>query len=132
MHLEQLLRSKLKESKNIDEWKEKIIEDIQKVTGDDSSLALVGFGFNSFEKLCRYYMIHPDHVNSFGSRIVRFIIQIDKYFKHITYYKNMKDIRKDRKRNANKKQMVSEPIIWDDYKKLKFPTPDFTAKSRCI
>lgn len=116
MHLEQLLRSKLKESKNIDEWKEKIIEDIQQVTGDDSSLALAGFGFNSFEKICRYFMISPDCVNSFGfSKVKTFIKRIGKKFKQI---KNLKDIRKDGKRNAINNQLLSEPITWDDYKKV--------------
>lgn len=48
MHFEQILRNKLNDSMSIEEWKDNIIGDIQQVTGDDTSLSLIGINFESF------------------------------------------------------------------------------------
>lgn len=112
MHLEQLLRSKLKESKNIDEWKEKIIEDIQQVTGDDSSLALVGLGFNKFENI-DYGLLNSSFLNN--SFFISTFLQ--KTCRHINNLKELISF-KNKSKKRNKKQMVSEPMTWDDYKKV--------------
>lgn len=50
MHFEHMLKSCLRKSKNEKDWQEKVSQCIQKVTGDDTSLSLIGVGFNSFEQ----------------------------------------------------------------------------------
>lgn len=48
MHFEDVLKSTLGKARDEKDWQEKIEKQIQKVTGDDTSLSLIGVGFNSF------------------------------------------------------------------------------------
>lgn len=48
MHFEAMLKKSLQKAENEEDWKNIVEQAIQKVTGDDTSLALVGIGFKSF------------------------------------------------------------------------------------
>lgn len=48
MHFEDMLKRCLKKAKDEDDWKNYVINHIQEVTGDDTSLSLIGVGFESF------------------------------------------------------------------------------------
>ena len=50
MEFESILKKSLNKAKNEEEWKTNIQNDIQKVTGDDTSFALIGIGYESFNK----------------------------------------------------------------------------------
>ncbi len=50
MHFEDMLKRCLKKAKDEDDWKNRVIKCIQEVTGDDTSLSLIGVGFKSFGK----------------------------------------------------------------------------------
>lgn len=50
MHFEYILKNCLKKSRDEKEWQERVSKCIQKVTGDDTSLSLIGVGFSSFEQ----------------------------------------------------------------------------------
>ena len=50
MHFEDMLKRCLKKAKDEEDWKNRIIHCIQEVTGDDTSLSLIGLGFESFER----------------------------------------------------------------------------------
>lgn len=50
MHFEDKLKSCLRKSKNEEDWKNRVIQIIQEVTGDDTSLSLIGVGFESFSQ----------------------------------------------------------------------------------
>ena len=50
MHFEDMLKRCLKKAKDEEDWKNLVEQEIQKVTGDDTSLSLVGIGFNSFDQ----------------------------------------------------------------------------------
>ena len=64
MHFEHMLKSSLRKSKDEKDWQEKINYCIQKVTGDDTSLSLIGVGFNSFEQFKN--MMTSQTVSSIG------------------------------------------------------------------
>ncbi|MBR0036272.1 MAG: protein phosphatase 2C domain-containing protein [Bacteroidales bacterium] len=50
MHFEDMLKRCLKKANDEEEWKKLLMQSIQEVTGDDTSLALIGIGFESFGK----------------------------------------------------------------------------------
>lgn len=50
MHFEDMLKRSLRQAKDEEEWKNRVIKHIQDVTGDDTSLSLIGVGFESFGK----------------------------------------------------------------------------------
>lgn len=50
MHFEHMLKRCLYNARDEKTWKEVIVQSIQKVTGDDTSLSLIGVGFESFGK----------------------------------------------------------------------------------
>ena len=50
MHFEEILKRCLRKAKDEDDWKIRVIQSIQEVTGDDTSLSLIGIGFESFGK----------------------------------------------------------------------------------
>lgn len=50
MHFEHMLKNCLRKSRDEKDWQERINQCIQKVTGDDTSLSLIGVGFSSFEQ----------------------------------------------------------------------------------
>lgn len=51
MHFEDMLKRCLRQAKDEEDWEKRIIKHIQEVTGDDTSLSLIGVGFDSFDKL---------------------------------------------------------------------------------
>lgn len=51
MHFEFILKRSLQEAKDKSDWQERIEKSIQKVTGDDASLALIGIGFDNFKQV---------------------------------------------------------------------------------
>jgi len=51
MHFQGILLEGLKSSKNEKEWEKSIQKEIQRVTGDDSSLSLIAIGYKDFEEL---------------------------------------------------------------------------------
>lgn len=51
MHFEYILKRSLQEAKDTIDWKNRIVDRIQKVTGDDASLALIGIGFDTFKQV---------------------------------------------------------------------------------
>lgn len=50
MHFEYVLKQCLQKAKNEDDWKNRLLQNIKMVAGDDTSLSLIGFGFESFSK----------------------------------------------------------------------------------
>jgi hypothetical protein len=50
IHFEKILLKALSESESESEWKQKIIESLGQITGDDMSLSLVALGFESFDE----------------------------------------------------------------------------------
>lgn len=50
MDFEEMLKDCLRKAKNEDDWKTKIWQCIQEVTGDDTSFALIGIGCKAFEQ----------------------------------------------------------------------------------
>ena len=50
MHFENMLKRCLRKATDENNWMNRVQQCIQEVTGDDTSLSLVGVGFNSFEK----------------------------------------------------------------------------------
>jgi hypothetical protein len=50
--------------KCFDEWKKKITEEIQKITGDDYSMTLSCFGFTSFEEVQAKFEIRNEMILS--------------------------------------------------------------------
>lgn len=59
MHFEYILLFCLQNASNVEEWKENIIKYLKKVSGDDATMCLAAFGYNSFSEL----------KNSFSDRI---------------------------------------------------------------
>lgn len=51
MHFHELMRSTLAESKDNEEWQEKIKAETSSVTGDDTSLSLIAIGYDDFDEL---------------------------------------------------------------------------------
>ena len=51
MHFENILKCSLQKSHDEKEWESILIEEISKVTGDDTSLSLIAIGFSSFEQM---------------------------------------------------------------------------------
>lgn len=51
MHFEYILKRSLQEAKDKSDWQERVEKRIQKVTGDDASLALIGIGFDTFKQV---------------------------------------------------------------------------------
>lgn len=49
MHFEHILKKCLRKATDATDWRSKVIAELQKVTGDDVSLALIGYGYDSFE-----------------------------------------------------------------------------------
>ncbi len=50
MHFEDLLKRCLRQAKDEEDWKDRVMKRIQEVTGDDTSLSIIGVGFESFGK----------------------------------------------------------------------------------
>ncbi len=50
MHFEDVLKKSLRQAKDEDDWKNRVMKRIQEVTGDDTSLSIIGVGFESFGK----------------------------------------------------------------------------------
>lgn len=50
MHFEDMLKRCLRQSKDEDDWKNRVMKRIQEVTGDDASLSIIGVGVGSFGK----------------------------------------------------------------------------------
>jgi serine/threonine protein phosphatase PrpC len=65
-HFEHLLLKTLMDEtvKCFDEWKKKITEEIQKITGDDYSMTLSCFGFTSFEEVQAKFEIRNEMILS--------------------------------------------------------------------
>ncbi len=63
-HFENLLLKTLMNDavKSFDDWNKKIMEEIQKVTGDDYSMTLFCFGFTSFEEVKTKYELRNETV----------------------------------------------------------------------
>lgn len=51
MHFEYILKKSLQEAKDESDWQKRVENRIQKVTGDDTSLALIGIGFDNFKQV---------------------------------------------------------------------------------
>jgi len=51
MHFEDVLKRNLKNAQNVKDWEKKIMRDILSVTGDDTSLSLIAYGYDSFYSL---------------------------------------------------------------------------------
>lgn len=103
MHFEQLLRNKLKESKSIEEWREKIIEDIQQVTGDDTSLSLIGINIESYKELKNCF-------DKSNGGFLSFFTKYDTIRELISWLKKMLHDQEE-----EQKAIVSEK--WEYYKK---------------
>lgn len=50
MHFEDMLKRCLRQAKDEDDWKNRVLKRIQEVSGDDTSLSIIGVGFESFGK----------------------------------------------------------------------------------
>lgn len=50
MHFEYILKKSLQEAKDESDWQTRVEKSLLKVTGDDTSLALVGVGYDSFKQ----------------------------------------------------------------------------------
>lgn len=50
MHFEDVLKRCLRQAKDEEDWKNRIMKRIQEVTGDDTSLSIIGVGFETFGK----------------------------------------------------------------------------------
>ena len=55
MHFEYFLLDTLRRSGSLSEWKEKLHSEIQDVTGDDATMAVMLFSFGTFENLKQFY-----------------------------------------------------------------------------
>ena len=64
MHFEYLLKSCLQKSNDVEKWKTLIRDEIQEITGDDTSLSLLAIGFSSFNDLKE--MILPSEIEGFS------------------------------------------------------------------
>lgn len=64
MHFEYIIKECLRIATDEMDWQEKIKERIQKVTGDDTSLSLIGVGFSSFEELKHDFTDYPKSMNN--------------------------------------------------------------------
>lgn len=56
MHFEYMILKHLVDSESVDEWKDSLAEDINERAGDDQTLALAAFGFESFQIMRQYYV----------------------------------------------------------------------------
>lgn len=61
MHFEHMLKSCLGQSRDAEEWKEKIQNELLKVTADDCSLSLIAYGFSSFDNLKHTIKVNCDN-----------------------------------------------------------------------
>lgn len=64
MHFEDMLKRSLRQAKDERDWENRIMNCIQEVTGDDTSLSLIGVGFESFRKFKNIMTAHS--VSSVG------------------------------------------------------------------
>ena len=64
MHFEDMLKRCLRQAKDERDWENRIMNCIQEVTGDDTSLSLIGVGFESFGKFKNIMTAHS--VSSVG------------------------------------------------------------------
>jgi len=98
MHFENMLKECLKKSKDEKDWQEKVIQRIQVVTGDDTSMSLIAFGFDSFNKL--------KSISEVPTKGLREILKHEKKIKNLE-----KDL-------ANKKELFNNSIKsgWESYK----------------
>ncbi|MDI9312376.1 MAG: hypothetical protein QM535_19355 [Limnohabitans sp.] len=109
-HFEHLLLKTLmcETVKCFEDWKHKIIDEIQKVTGDDYSMTLSCFGFTSFEEVqakfdIRNEMILNDYIKVYES-VAKPIEQLET---------SLENARIDKEFTLNQ--------LWNDYK-LKYQT----------
>lgn len=99
MHFEDILKRSLKKAKDEMDWEVRIKQEIQKVTGDDTSLSLIGVGFDSF--------------NKFKSVMATSSIKVIKKLKEL------EEIIANQKQNLSKMQKIYEQTIksgWENYK----------------
>ena len=55
MHFEYTLLNSMQNSSTMEEWKKKIEEELDEVSGDDFTMCLAAFGFNSFEDIKQHF-----------------------------------------------------------------------------
>ncbi len=109
-HFEHLLLKTLmfETVKCFEDWKQKIIEEIQKVTGDDYSMTLSCFGFTSFEDVqtkfeIRNEMILNNYIKAY-ERVVKPIEQLET---------SLENAKLEKENTLNQ--------LWNEYK-LKYQT----------
>jgi serine/threonine protein phosphatase PrpC len=86
-----------------EEWKQKIIEEIQKVTGDDYSMTISCFGFTSFEEVktkfeIRHEMIFNDYIKVY-EKVAKPIEQLET---------SLENAKIDKENTLNQ--------LWNEYK----------------
>ena len=86
-------------SKNENEWQEIMKLSIQKVTGDDTSLSLIGVGFDSFEM--------------FKKMMLRKSVSSIKKINGLE--REMKDLRTKLEQKSNEYEIAIK-VGWDSYK----------------
>ena len=81
MHFEFILKRSLQEAKDKSDWQERIEKSIQKVTGDDASLALIGIGFDNFKQvksMAKKQINGFDKIRQHELKIKRLKIELEK------------------------------------------------------
>ncbi len=109
-HFEHLLLKTLMDEtvKCFDDWKQKIMEEIQKVTGDDYSMTLSCFGFTSFEEVQAKFETRNEIISN------NFIEKYERVAKPVEQYETSLENAKIEKENTLNQ-------LWNEYK-LKYQT----------
>ena len=109
-HFEHLLLKTLlyEKVRCLEDWKQKIIDEIQKVTGDDYSMTLHYFGFASFEELQTRFETRKEIVSN------NFIEKYERAAKPVEHYETTLENAKIEKENTLNQ-------LWNEYK-LKYQT----------
>ena len=111
MQFEYAMLQTMFNSDNIEEWKQKLINEIGSVAGDDYSISLVTIGYNSFQEIKGHF---NKRMHDVYRHYVTDLEKQDEMMKNL--FEEKKIIEKDIKK-VDFERIESQKQIWEDYKK---------------